>query len=271
MNVFGRGITDVGRKRQSNEDAFLVDDDLGLYVVADGMGGHRAGEVASGEAIDTLCGMVRRDEDALLALDNLAGKNVGAVRSVEIGEGPGSARQVAPALQQVQRVIERGVQAATYMVYGLGEANPERKGMGTTVSVLVIRGCYAISGQVGDSRIYLIRDGRAQQVTEDHTLVAWQVKKGLITEEEAKHSRQKNVITRAVGSREYVQVDTRILNIEPGDGFLICSDGLHGYLTADEIPALFALGPEVGASRAIDIANGRGGKDNITAVFVVVE
>ena len=162
----------------------------------------------------------------------------------------------------------RSVQAATYMVFGLSETNPERKGMGTTVSVLLVRGALAVTAQVGDSRIYLMRGGRAEQVTEDHTLVAWQVKKGLITADEARHSPQKNVITRAVGSREYVQVDTRSLPVVPGDRFLLCSDGLHGYLEDSEV-ASFATGDvEDAAARAVEIANRRGGRDNITAVVV---
>lgn len=258
MQTTGCGITDVGRRRQANEDAFLVDDTLGLYVVADGMGGHRAGEVASGEAVETLHDMVRRDAPTLSPIADFA-------PGLAHGEEPH------PELQSALRVVERAVQAATYMVYGLGEANPDRRGMGTTLSALLFRGHYAFSAQVGDSRIYLIRAGRAFQITEDHTLVAWQVKKGLITPEEAKNSRQKNVITRAVGSREYVQVDTRMLHLQPGDGFLLCSDGLHGYLRNEEIPGLYALGLEEGAARAIDLANERGGKDNITALFVRVE
>ncbi|MDD9940092.1 MAG: protein phosphatase 2C domain-containing protein [Myxococcales bacterium] len=242
----------------TNEDAYLVDNQLGLYVVADGMGGHSAGEVASKEAVETLHGMVAREQEVLDALEALPAES--AAEGLELPQ----------ALQRTLRVMESAVQAATYMVFGLSEANPDRKGMGTTISAMVLRGRYAVTGQVGDSRIYLVREGAATQVTEDHTLVAWQVKKGLITEEEARHSRQKNVITRAVGSREYVQVDTRTLAVEPGDGFLLCSDGLHGYIAQDEIPALMQLGPEGATRRSIELANQRGGRDNITSVVVAL-
>ncbi len=249
------GVSDIGRRRLSNEDAFLVDDALGLYVVADGMGGHNAGEVASGEAIDTLHGMVKREEEALRAIDRLAG-------------GGAQADALVSAMRRAQRLVESAVQAATYMVFGLGEANPERKGMGTTLSVLLLRGEWAVTAQVGDSRIYMARDGKAEQVTEDHTLVAWQLKRGLITAEEARHSRQKNVITRAVGSREYVQVDTRSFPVRTGDRFLLCSDGLHGYLDDPEIAPLLKGTLQEAATRAVELANQRGGRDNITAVVV---
>jgi protein phosphatase len=249
------GLSDVGRRRLSNEDAFLVDDALGLYVVADGMGGHNAGEVASGEAVDVLHGMVKREQEALAAIDSLA-------------HDAHTGGDMPEAMRRTLRLVESAIQAATYMVFGLGQANPERKGMGTTMSVLLLRGSYAITAQVGDSRIYLVREGRAEQVTEDHTLVAWQLKKGLITAEEARHSKQKNVITRAVGSREYVQVDTRCLPVREKDRFLLCSDGLHSYLDDREIGALHNGSVEQAATRAVELANQRGGRDNITAVVV---
>ena len=254
LNRIAFGLTDIGRKRLSNEDTFLVDDELGLYVVADGMGGHNAGEVASCEAVDTLHGMIKHQEKELREVDAL---------SQEVLDEP-----MPPVMRKTLRLVESAVQAATYMVFSLGEANPERKGMGTTMSVLLLRGEYAITAQVGDSRIYLMREGCAEQVTEDHTLVAWQVKKGIITPEEARHSRQKNVITRAVGSRDYVQVDTRSIALRRGDRFLLCSDGLHGYLEDAEIAALGHLNAENAAKRAVELANQRGGRDNITAIVI---
>lgn len=251
MKRSGFGLSDIGRRRLSNEDAFLADDQLGLYVVADGMGGHNAGEVASGEAVDVLHSMVKREVEALAAIDELP-----------------AGEQRSDAMRRTLRLLESAVQAATYMVFGLGEANPERKGMGTTISVLLLRGQYAITAQVGDSRIYLVRDAKVEQVTEDHTLVAWQLKKGLITADEARHSRQKNVITRAVGSREYVQVDTRSMLARSGDRFLLCSDGLHSYLDEPEIAGLGSGSVAEAATRAVQLANQRGGRDNITAVLV---
>ncbi len=225
-----------------------MDDALGLYAVADGMGGHNAGEVASQEAIDTLHGMVKRGADLLDPLE----------QPDDTGES----------VRRAVRLLESAVQAATYMVYGIAQNDPEQQGMGTTLSALVLRNEIAITAQVGDSRIYLVRDGQASQLTEDHTLIAWQIKQGIISVEEAAHSPHKNVITRAVGSREYVQVDTHVFAVQPGDVFMLCSDGLHGYLRLEEIPPITDLGPRVAAKRFIDLANERGGRDNITAVIV---
>jgi len=244
------GLTDVGQRRKLNEDAFLVDDGLGLYVVADGMGGHAAGEIASQEAVDTVHGMVSRGHEAL---DRVA-------------QGDTSEES----LRRAIRTVESAVQAATYMVFGLAQHDPEQQGMGTTVSVLAMCGDYGITAQVGDSRIYLIRGHSAEPLTEDHTLVAWQLKQGIITEAEAARSPHRNVITRAVGSREYVQVDTGFFEVQPSDAFLLCSDGLHGYLQAHEIPDVIDMGPNGAAQRFIQMANSRGGRDNITAVVVTV-
>ncbi|HEY8431678.1 MAG TPA: Stp1/IreP family PP2C-type Ser/Thr phosphatase [Sandaracinaceae bacterium] len=250
MRRSAAGLTDIGRRRTSNEDAFLLDDELGLYVVADGMGGHAAGEVASREAVDTVMGMVRRGRAAIERFDR---------------EGSEESRRA------VQRLLESAVQAATYMVFAIAENDPDQKGMGTTVSALLITQTHAVIAQVGDSRIYLMRDGGVYQLTEDHTLVAWQVKQGIISEAEAALSPHKNVITRAVGSRDYVQVDTQVLEIGPGDRFLLCSDGLHGYLDEREIPPILELGAHAAVARLIDLANARGGRDNITAVVVEID
>lgn len=250
MGRYGVGLTDIGRRRMSNEDAFLLDNDLGLYVVADGMGGHAAGEVASREAVDTVMGMVRRGYQAV-------------DRFVE--EGPNGDN-----VRAVQRLLESAVQAATYMVFAIAENDPDQRGMGTTVSALLLMETHAVVAQVGDSRIYLVRHGGVYQLTEDHTLVAWQVKQGIISEAEAEMSPHKNVITRAVGSRDYVQVDTQTIEVGPGDVFLLCSDGLHGYLKDEEILDALLAGPEAAVSRLVDMANARGGRDNITAVVVEV-
>ena len=248
MHIESCALTDVGRRRKSNEDAFGFDEELGLYVVADGMGGHAAGEVASREAVDTVLAMVRRQRECLVAVDH-------GDRSPD-------------ALRKVQRTIESAIQAATYIVYALGETDPEQRGMGTTLSTLVVLEGLAITGQVGDSRIYQARGGQIRRLTEDHTLVAWQVKQGLISEAEAERSPHRNVITRAVGSRDYVQVDTQVVDAVAGDSFLLCSDGLHGYVEDHEIAPVLSLGPAKAVRHFIDTANARGGRDNITAIAI---
>jgi len=248
VQIESAGLTDVGQRRKLNEDAFLVDDALALYVVADGMGGHAAGEVASSEAVDAVHSMVIRER---AKLERLSQGDI----SEEV-------------VRQAHRVLEAAVQNATYQVFGIAQHEPEQQGMGTTVSALALAGPYGITAQVGDSRIYLVRQGQARPLTEDHTLVAWQLKQGIITPEEALLSPHKNVITRAVGSREYVQVDTRFVDVQPNDAFMLCSDGLHGYVPDHEIPGIVALGPRLAVERFIQLANDRGGRDNITCVVV---
>jgi serine/threonine protein phosphatase PrpC len=245
------GLSDIGRRRMSNEDALFADDALGLYAVADGMGGHNAGEIASQEALDTLHGMVVRGAADVRALD-VEGATLDAPR-------------------KAQRLLESAVQAATYMVFGIAQSDPEQHGMGTTLSALLLAGQTAITAQVGDSRIYLVRDGQASQLTEDHTLVGWQVKQGILSAEDAARSPHRNVITRAIGSRDYVQVDVHAIETQRGDVFVLCSDGLHGYLRdLAELPPISALGPEAAARRLIDLANERGGRDNVTVVVVAL-
>jgi len=228
--------TDVGRRRKNNEDAFLVDDDLGLWVVADGMGGQAAGEVASQQAVETVHGMV------------LSG----------LRRGAGS----------IERILESAVQAATYMVYGMAELDSSKTGMGTTLSAVLRQPDRLLIAQVGDSRVYRVRDGLAIQLTEDHTLVNWQIQQGLITPEQARKSKQKNVITRAVGNRDYVQVDIFPCDVFPGDTFVLCSDGLYAYIRTEELPNLLGQGGETAVRALIDRANERGGRDNITVALV---
>jgi len=246
----GHGHSDVGRKRQSNEDAFFFDDRLGLYIVGDGMGGHAAGEVASQEAVETVYGMVKRGIGNLHELaDPIVEEDVRAA----------------------SRLMESSIQAATYMVFSMAEMDRGKTGMGTTLSALLILGEYAVTAQVGDSRIYRVRGEAVEQLTEDHTLIAWQLKQGLITPQEAKKSPHRNVITRAVGNRDYVQVDTGLVKLAPGDRFLLCSDGLHGYLRESDIGPTVALSGEEAVKRFISLANERGGKDNITAILVEID
>ncbi|HUJ62039.1 MAG TPA: protein phosphatase 2C domain-containing protein [Kofleriaceae bacterium] len=244
--------SDVGRKRQINEDAFFRDDARGFYVVADGVGGHNKGEIASREAVDQLKSWVygaSRDLDRL-------------VERVTFGDQEG--------VWEIRRLLESGVKSACYMVYGMAELDPEKKGMSTTLSALLIRAGIAFAVHVGDSRVYRVRGTSALQLTEDHTLINYKVKHGMMTKAEAEKASGKNVITRAVGHRDYVQVDTADVDVAAGDRFLLCSDGLHGYFQNDrEVVELCADGSlEECAESAVALANQRGGKDNITALVV---
>jgi serine/threonine protein phosphatase PrpC len=246
--------TDVGRKRQGNEDAFFRDDARGFYVVADGVGGHNKGEIASREAVEALTSWVY---GATRDLDRL-------VERVMFGDSE--------CVWEIRRLLESGVKNACYMVYGMAELDPEKKGMSTTLSALLIRANLAFAAHVGDSRVYRVRSNAVLQLTEDHTLINYKVKHGMMTKAEAEKASGKNVITRAVGHKDYVQVDTADIDTAIGDRFLLCSDGLHGYFTSEnEVAQLCGDGElEECAEAAIGLANQRGGKDNITAVVVEV-
>jgi len=247
LRIRSFAITNVGMRRKNNEDAFLQDDHLNLYVVADGMGGYAAGDVASAEAIDTLHGMVSRNRHQIETFVSEPTRE--------------SARQL-------KRLLESAVQSACYMIFGLAEMAPERQGMGTTISALLLAGEYGATAQVGDSRVYCVRNDAAIQLTVDHTLVNWQVREGIITPEQALTSPHRNVITRAVGNKDFVQVDTQIFQVRDGDRFLLCSDGLHGYLKDEEIPYILGFGIEEASRKFVELACDRGGKDNITAIVV---
>jgi len=250
MELRSWGLSDVGRRRKLNEDSFLRDDGIGFFIVADGVGGHAKGEVASALAVEDAYGFVRR---GIQTIENFI-------------ETPNEDN-----LFQLRRLLESAVQSACYMVFGLAEQDPDRKGMSTTVSALLLVEGLGIVAQVGDSRVYRLRYGLAQQLTEDHTLINYKLKHGLITPEEAARAPGKNVITRAVGHRDYVQVDTLECDVLPRDRFMLCSDGLHTYLQDDEVATLMSSGAlEAVAQQCIDMANERGGKDNITLVLVDV-
>jgi PPM family protein phosphatase len=242
------GLTDVGRKRQHNEDAFAVDSELGLFVVADGMGGHAAGEVASQRAVEVV-----REQ---LAAGRQVLEELGQANNAE-------ARAAAAAL------VETAIQRACAEVYRLAASDSTKRGMGTTFVCLVMAGTKGIVGHVGDSRVYLVRGGQAHRLTEDHTLIAAQVKAGTLTREQAQASQFRNVITRAVGIQESVQVDTLMVDLLPKDLFVLCSDGLHGYLADDELaPLTHSTELEGLPKKLVGLANDRGGKDNVTVVVV---
>jgi protein phosphatase len=254
MRTASVGLSDVGRKRAINEDSFFRDDDMGFYVVADGVGGHSKGEVASQEAVEQLQMWV-----------------YGASHHLErclarCAEGNPDARW------EVRRLLESGVQSACYMVFGMAELDPNKRGMSTTVSALLLGGGFAFAAHVGDSRVYRVRNKQSLQITEDHTLINYKLKHGLITPAEAETAGGKHVITRAVGHKDYVQVDTADVDVAPGDRFLLCTDGLHTYLESDTEVVELVSGDDInaGAHAAIALANERGGRDNITAVVVEV-
>jgi serine/threonine protein phosphatase PrpC/CRP-like cAMP-binding protein len=244
--------TDVGRKRVHNEDNFLVERELGLFVVADGMGGHAAGEVASAMAVQIVRDVLRGEP--------------GLVRG-DGGAGPRSEASI----KQLLALLEQAVQGASAVIHGEAQRDPTKRGMGTTMSVLLLSGSHGFVAHVGDSRIYLVRGGKLHQVTEDHTVANELVRLGMITPDQLDAIPRKNAITRAVGVYERTTVDTFAVELMPRDTFLLASDGLTGYFDGADVDVPELLGQEDGDATVrglIDFANARGGKDNITAVLV---
>jgi serine/threonine protein phosphatase PrpC len=236
--------------RDHNEDAFLVDKKLNLFVVADGMGGHAAGEVASNLAVRTLRDALAKEREALNEFE----KGHGGVSRTDI-----------------LRLLESSVQLACSAVYAEAQKDETKRGMGTTVDALLVIGNRGFIAHVGDSRVYLYRQGSVHQLTEDHSLINELLKRGRLTREQIDKVQYKNAVTRAVGVYESVEVDVIDFDVLAGDRFLLCSDGLATYLEDNEIPGLFEETAEESLTeRLIDLANDRGGKDNITAVVVRV-
>ena len=249
MHISSCGMTDVGLKRGHNEDNFLINEELNLYVVADGMGGHAGGEYASAICVNTI-------EEIVTSIE------VNGASSTEENDPAELARErLRYALRlSGRRIFEKAAQEEEY------------HGMGTTAVALLVDGSNAVVAHVGDSRLYLMRNGKIQQITEDHSFVARQVKAGVMTEEDAKTHRMRNVIYRSLGYQEDVEVDVQVHAILKGDRFLLCSDGLTGHVDGDELGEYVGkYSPQDAARRLIELACERGGDDNITVVIARVE
>ncbi|MDB4974489.1 MAG: serine/threonine phosphatase PrpC, regulation of stationary phase [Myxococcaceae bacterium] len=247
-SVYAWAETHVGRVRDHNEDAFLVEDSLSLYAVADGMGGHAAGEVASQLALETLSRVVGE----------------GKGRLDELVRDPSSK----PAARDILRLLEDAALLACNVVHEAGQADEQKRGMGTTLSVLLIVASQGFIAHVGDSRIYLLRGDKSYQLTQDHTLQNELLKRGKLTPAQVSQVKQKNALIRAIGVYASVEVDTLRFDVFPGDRFMLCSDGLHAYLQKDELSKIFEGAIDQAAQRLVALANQRGGHDNITALVI---
>jgi serine/threonine protein phosphatase PrpC/CRP-like cAMP-binding protein len=248
-------LTDVGKERDHNEDNFLVDKKLGLFVVCDGMGGHAAGEVASAMTVRTLHDEVKREWE--LVQDYL--------------EGSRGASKVSK--RDILNMLEFAVNRASSKVHAEAVKDPSKRGMGTTLVAVLIVGNQAFIIYVGDSRIYLLRDGVLEQLTEDHTVYNELIKRKKLPREQIEKLAPRNAITRAVGVYEHAEPDSLVLDVVAGDRFLLCSDGLSTYFEEDlEALARHLSMPDgdAAARALIDAANAQGGKDNITTVIVTV-
>ena len=241
MRISCAGNTDVGVVRSGNEDSFLLDCAQGLFIVADGMGGHAAGEVASEMAV------------------RIIAAELGSLRGLPDGEAGARMRS--------------SIRKANAAIFERTLAEHEKRGMGTTATVMVLFSRRYLIGQVGDSRAYLLREGELLQLTKDHSYVQEQVDAGLLTPEQARTHPYSNVITRCVGANEDVAPDVYFGNLEQSDLVLLASDGLTGMLEDDQLAKILASedNPERAVNRMIADANRRGGLDNITAIVVRVE
>ncbi len=243
------GITDTGRARSHNEDAIAWDVPHGLALLADGMGGHNAGNVASRLCLETL------SEVLLAALD----------KPLRLRPNKN--------MSQHATLVRRSVNRANAIIFENAKSNPERKGMGTTLAMVLFYEDKAVVAHVGDSRVYRLRGRRLEQITADHSLVRELLEKGAISAEEVESNPYRHVITRAVGVRSRVVAEVQELEARPGDVFLLCSDGLTD-MVADAVSedVLLAAGGswECAAQRLIDLANNNGGRDNISVVIAAL-
>ncbi len=251
MKIESYGISNVGMKRNQNEDAYLINDEMGLYMVADGMGGHLGGEYASKLAVATV-------EQVMRAL--MYDPETTAIHGVNTDEAsPGD--QLTHAIQEAGRRI-----------HDQAMFDESLRGMGTTSVAAIFSTPNIYIANVGDSRAYYIREGKIQQITEDHSLVSEQVKAGMISANDARAHKLKNIITRSVGYQEEVDIDVLKKEVRPGDKILLCSDGLSNLVEDREIEEIVdKYDLQEACEKLINAANGRGGDDNITVVLLQVD
>lgn len=243
------GYTDPGRIRKENEDRIATRPELGLAVLADGMGGHQAGEVASGMAID----VIGRHFTEMLGADPTKDKPRSG------GQSPAT------------KLVHDAIQIANTAIYELAQQRPEYAGMGSTIVVVIFYGDKLCVGHAGDSRLYRYRNSKLEQLTEDHSVVQELVNRGLATPEEARITIGKNFVTRALGVDPAVVADIKEQKVKQADLYLLCSDGLNDVVSDQEIAALLAdcdAPLESTVQRMIAAANERGGPDNISVILV---
>jgi serine/threonine protein phosphatase PrpC len=272
--------TDPGRRRERNEDALLVEPGLGLVAVADGMGGHQGGAIASRLALDVLARRIRTplekrgasfaDGDTDPAVATLSAAAARVTEPMEAVDPMLDGPAAAAAIPSTLRLLRTAAADAGAAVYQASLGDPTLSGMGTTLTAALYDGDKLHLIHAGDSRCYLFRDGALRQLTDDHTWIAEQVRTGAMTEAEAKESRFRHVITRSIGFERQIDVDTRSLVVEPGDCLVLCSDGMSNYIDGLELERLVATTwyrklPQL----LVDAANQRGGDDNITVVVAL--
>jgi serine/threonine protein phosphatase PrpC len=252
VQIVSSGLSDVGRVRTNNEDSFRIVEALNLFILSDGMGGEAHGEVASAMAVDAInkyCESEREDSGATV-----------------LDEVPAN-------ISSQSRRLKNAVAQANFQIFQSAQKNPEQRGMGATITALWLKDTLMSIAHVGDSRAYLLRNGNLQQLTNDHSLVAEQVRRGLITPQQAEESEMQSVLLRALGAHPEVEIDVDEVEIIPRDVLLLCSDGLTRMVTEPEIAGALQAEtvPSTAAERLIALANENGGIDNVTVIVVRFE
>lgn len=247
MQIDSGGVTDLGRVRSNNEDSFRIVEPLNLFILSDGMGGEAHGEIASSLAVDTIekvCSSSKVDFE--VTLTGTSSEN----------------------WSEQTRLLQNAVLQANFGIYQSSQEHPEQRGMGATLTAGWINGSKLSLAHVGDSRAYLLRTGNLQQLTNDHSLVAEQVRRGIITPQQAEESEMQSVLLRALGAHPEVDVDVDEFDLFPRDVLLLCSDGLTRMVTEPEIAGTLQAetDPEKAAQKLVDLANERGGLDNVTVI-----
>jgi serine/threonine protein phosphatase PrpC len=286
MKLWAWGQSDPGKKRERNEDSYLVDPTLGVMAVADGMGGHQGGATASRMAVELLArelAEARGDFDAAVkkqkeisvrtteempAVTSDVGDLAPTIPRTDESLPPGGAAVIfSPVLELMRSIVRR----ASSGIYEAAFVKPELRGMGTTLTAALIHAGKAHLVHAGDSRCYMFRDGQLRQLTDDHSWIAEQLRSGSISEAEAKASKFRHVITKSIGFERDIDADLKSVPVSPGDCFLLCSDGMSNYVEHGELERIVAMTwyrrlPQ----QLIELANDRGGDDNITVVVGLV-
>jgi serine/threonine protein phosphatase PrpC len=252
VQIVSSGLSDVGRVRTNNEDSFRIVEALNLFILSDGMGGEAHGEVASEMAVDVVnkyCESGKEDSGATV-----------------LDEAPSN-------FSSQTRRLKNAIAKANFQIFQSAQQNPEQRGMGATITALWLNETLLSIAHVGDSRAYLLRSGNLQQLTNDHSLVAEQVRRGLITPQQAEESEMQSVLLRALGAHPEVEIDVDEVGIIPRDVLLLCSDGLTRMVTEPEIAGALQAEtvPSAAAERLIALANENGGVDNVTVIVVRFE
>ncbi|WP_428039856.1 PP2C family protein-serine/threonine phosphatase [Candidatus Avelusimicrobium fimicolum] len=245
-------VTDIGKIREKNEDNVLISSDLGLGVVADGMGGHSAGEIASNIAVSVLAETIRKINTNQLKIPE----------------------NFLPKLDLTERKLLMAANLANAAIYSTAQSSDIYRMMGTTLTGILFDGDFATAVHVGDSRLYLFRDKKIVQITTDHSLAMEHVRRGLLTRAEADHSKIQNVLTRAMGIKKNIEFDLLKFPVKIGDTLLLCSDGLYKGLSENDMGDLLRKGNQLPivklCKQLVRVSNDKDGQDNISAVLIKI-